>query len=433
MDAKQPDEFRVQYEKSHNEAQMSISVGGTLFESTIAPVLHLGDPYADFWMSYLAGSQISFPRADRELRIADLFCGPGGFSQGFATGARALGYNVRHQLLVDVDKGALDVAAFNHKPRLALNMSTLDLVDFKYRTADELVEFAHTQLLTEQAKAVAGEVDVLIAGPPCQGHSTANKNRKNFDQRNLLYLTVPALAIAWNVPTVVIENVPAVRASQQGVVQTTYRLLKHYGYSVCEGVLNAADIGWPQSRRRYFLIATKDRCLAPDVKSYINPIGRRSALPLSAAIGDLLDSAGLDFMTEEPMLSADNRRRIEILHNSESHDLPQEHRNAKAQVDGTTYQSVYGKMYWDRPAQTLTTGFMTPGRGRYVHPLRKRTLLPREAARLQGFPDQYRFDAFGEIPLRTSLARWIGDAVPTPLGFAAALIALAGGRSGAGP
>jgi len=96
--------------------------------------------------------------------------------------------------------------------------------------------------------------------------------------------------------------------------------------------------------------------------------------------------------------------------------------------DGTTYDSVYGRMYADRPAPTITTGFMSPGRGRFIHPTEPRTLTAREAARLQGFPDTYRFVLNPESPpTRYKLAKWIGDAVPMPLGYVAALSAI--GRS----
>ena len=94
----------------------------------------------------------------------------------------------------------------------------------------------------------------------------------------------------------------------------------------------------------------------------------------------------------------------------------------------TTYTGVYGRMDPDRPAGTITTGFMTPGRGRYVHPTQKRTINPREAARLQGFPDNYRFTIEGNPPTSQLLTKWIGDAVPLPLGYGAALAALAPGH-----
>lgn len=79
----------------------------------------------------------------------------------------------------------------------------------------------------------------------------------------------------------------------------------------------------------------------------------------------------------------------------------------------------------NEPAPTITTGFTTPGRGRHVHPTERRTLTPREAATLQGFPLNYRFiTEKGSLPTRTQLAKWIGNAVPMPLGYAAALSAL---------
>ena len=94
--------------------------------------------------------------------------------------------------------------------------------------------------------------------------------------------------------------------------------------------------------------------------------------------------------------------------------------------DGTSYTSVYGRMRPGEPAPTITTGFTTPGRGRFVHPAERRTLTPREAALIQGFPLDYRFiTEAGPPPSRSQLAKWIGDAVPMPLGYAAALSALA--------
>ena len=79
----------------------------------------------------------------------------------------------------------------------------------------------------------------------------------------------------------------------------------------------------------------------------------------------------------------------------------------------------YGRMDPDKPAPTLTTGYATPGRGRFIHPTKPRTLLPREAARIQGFPDWFSFQAGDEQPPRASLNTWLGNAVPSILGFVA--------------
>lgn len=124
-------------------------------------------------------------------------------------------------------------------------------------------------------------------------------------------------------------------------------------------------------------------------------------------------------------LTDENRRRIRWLFDNDEHDLAL-HERPKCHQDGTSYNSVYGRMYADRPAPTITTGFMTPGRGRFVHPSEPRTLKPAEAARLQGFPDTYCFRPEPQRPAtRSQLAKWIGDAVAMPLGYAAAISALA--------
>jgi DNA (cytosine-5)-methyltransferase 1 len=82
-------------------------------------------------------------------------------------------------------------------------------------------------------------------------------------------------------------------------------------------------------------------------------------------------------------------------------------------------------MKWDEPAPTITGGFQTPGRGRFIHPKRKRVLTPHEASRIQGFPDWFDFiSPLAEGPTRTMLGKWIGDAVPSILGAAAVLSAI---------
>jgi DNA (cytosine-5)-methyltransferase 1 len=130
-------------------------------------------------------------------------------------------------------------------------------------------------------------------------------------------------------------------------------------------------------------------------------------------------------MDTTPTFSEENLQRIDYLFDNDLYDLPDNVRPA-CHRDGTTYKSVYGRLRWDRPAQTITTGFLTPGRGRFIHPLRRRVVTPREAARLQFFPDSFAF-VFpdSEEPSRDVLAKWIGDAVPPLLGYAAAIGAIA--------
>jgi DNA (cytosine-5)-methyltransferase 1 len=119
-------------------------------------------------------------------------------------------------------------------------------------------------------------------------------------------------------------------------------------------------------------------------------------------------------------LSEDNRSRIEYLFKHKLHELPNQER-PDCHKDGHTYPSVYGRMYANKPAQTITTGFLTPGRGRYIHPFMPRVITPREAARIQAFPDSFQFVVNGCEPARNALTKWIGDAVPPLLGYAATL------------
>ena len=90
-----------------------------------------------------------------------------------------------------------------------------------------------------------------------------------------------------------------------------------------------------------------------------------------------------------------------------------------------TYTDVYGRMFPNEPSQTITTGFLSPGRGRYIHPVLPRGLTLREGARLQSFPDDYQWLRRGKELRRNPLAALIGDAVPPQLGFTVGLMGLA--------
>ena len=87
---------------------------------------------------------------------------------------------------------------------------------------------------------------------------------------------------------------------------------------------------------------------------------------------------------------------------------------------------MYGRIYSDKPANTLTTGFLSPGRGRFIHPTEPRGLTPHEAARLQGFPDDFKFETEPDKNLtgNNHYSKVIGDAVPPPLGFVPTLAAI---------
>jgi len=386
---------------------------------------------ADFkseWGPFIRDSR---PPADRTLpvkRFVDLFASVGGLSLGASLAMAKDGYRGIPLLAADVDESALAVYSRNLRPREVVGRSVAGMVDFRVSGAGSDARFSYEPVVTdERLSALNGSIDVLLAGPPCQGHSSLNNHSRHDDPKNLLYLTVPAVAVATGAKHVVIENVPNVVADRRGVVQTTITLLRDAGYQIEAGVLAADKFGWPQTRRRFFLVASKDSSPAP----FADVVGAYSA-PATAVgwlLGDLItsaDSETADIMNAVPSLSAENRARVDYLFDNDIHDLPNSER-PDCHKDGTTYSSSYGRMHWELPAPTITGGFLSPGRGRFVHPKLRRVLTPREAARVQGFPDWFDFIVDeSRPPSRSQLTRWIGNAVPTILGRAAVSAALEG-------
>ena len=340
---------------------------------------------------------------------------------GVAQLAAEFGTRVITELVVDEDTEATAVYAANHDARIRCTKSVSSLIDYRVRgqACDAAFVYQPEILDPHLAEAVHG-IDLVMAGPPCQGHSNLNNRTRRVDRRNTLYLTVPAFAVACGARMAIIENVPEVELDDNRVVETALQLFKSAGYKVTCGTLRADAMGWPQTRRRSFLTARRDTAPIPlvDIADVLQDHEPRT---LEWVIGDLVDLHSDEIMDRTSEMSTENRERIDWLFENNEYDLPDPYRPLSHR-NGTTYRAVYGRMHMDRPAPTITTGFMTPGRGRYIHPTRRRTLTPREAARIQGFPDKYRFVTDPrKPPTRSKLAKWIGDAVPMPLGYGAAL------------
>jgi DNA (cytosine-5)-methyltransferase 1 len=206
---------------------------------------------------------------------------------------------------------------------------------------------------------------------------------------------------------VLIENVPSVIHDRGNVVHDSIAQLRQAGYYVKTTIVNASEIGLPQRRRRHLLIASRKPF---DPEAALSRYRVDRPVSVGEYISDLVDEADREsevFRSSSTMM-ADNRRRVLWLFRHEKFDLPDRLRPI-CHRDGHSYLSMYGRMRWDQPAQTITSGFGCMGQGRFVHPLRPRTLTPHEAARLQGFPD---FFSFHDVSKRTSLQRIIGNAVP---------------------
>lgn len=391
------------------------------------------DPLGAWWRACLRGGVPEpvppLESRPKPLRVLDLFSGVGGLVVGVRQLAAEAGRRVICELAVDTDADALAVHTLNHRTRRVSSESVTSLVDYRVRDSGSSARFVYPPaLLDDRLLNACQGIDLVSAGPPCQGHSNLNNHSRRSDPRNLLYLTVPAFAVACSARAVVIENVISVVRDEAQVVQTTRALLESCGYSVTEGVLAADAMGWPQTRKRHFLVARQ----ANDGKgSAPIPIeAMQSALADSPPRSVLWAIGGRERLSPDPTMHLEseltplNRDRIQWLFENDQHDLALGER-PDCHQDGTSYGAVYGRMHAAKPAPTITTGYMTPGRGRFVHPTEQRTITPAEAARLQGFPNSYCFSPALDRPAtRSQLAKWIGDAVAMPLGYAAAASAL---------
>lgn len=405
-----------------------LNIGGRTFASRIEDVSHLDDgasPWSKWWRSYLRGAR---PVLDRlpigNLSIVDLFCGCGGLTLGAQEAARAVGLRPWVRLAVDTDKEALAVYAANFGPERTLHADTGSLVDFQIVGWAEEARFAYPpELLDRALQAARGCVDLVVAGPPCEGHSNLNNRTRRADPRNLLYLDALAIGIAIDARAIVIENVPDIVNDRSRVAETAIALLEKCGYDTTQGVLASDALGWAQTRRRFFLVGSQSG--VSDLE-YVARSLAKEPTTVRWAIEDLADVTEDPLMDSVPALSAENRLRIDYLFDNDLYDLP-DHMRPACHRNGHTYPSVYGRLRWDFPAGTITTGFVTPGRGRFIHPSRRRPLTPREAARLQGFPDWFEFRVgHAAVPKKNALAKWIGDSVPPILGYAGVLSALWG-------
>ena len=381
-----------------------------------APLAH------QWWQHVLRGTRPAVKRIG-EINTLDLFCGIGGLSLGAANAIDAVG--MRHAPIgaIDLDGEALTVYNSNFGPATFFQSSVASFIDYHVYGRGETGEFAYPpEIIDERLSSHIDKVDLVLAGPPCQGHSNLNNHTRRSDPRNMLYVCTAAIVVALRARMAVIENVPDVLNDRTDVVGTARKVLRDANYHVSDAVLNAADLGGAQTRKRHFLVATRNPHVT--VAEAARTL-KRPAMTLREVISDLEEIKQESFMDEVPVLSAENQARIEYLFDHKLYDLPNKVR-PDCHKNGHTYGSVYGRMHWDKPSQTITTGFATPGRGRYIHPSQRRVITPREAARIQGFPDSFAFLLKDHVPSRILLNKWIGDAVPSSLGYLAVLAALSG-------
>ena len=357
----------------------------------------------------------------REIRTLDLFAGAGGLSQGFK----------------DAKLGFEPAFAVEHDPAAAATFKR----NFKCEVFDRDIEDG-----PDYGKP--GDYEVIVGGPPCQGFSPLGRDRDDVSRAKLNGLWRHYLdAVRYLQPKAfVIENVPEFQKSSQFA-----ELLKLFesdpvlqGYAKWHGVLNAADYGVPQTRRRGILVAVLDwrgegRDLpGPPAQTHFQD---RAHGPQWRTVKDAFKGLPEDVTGTEPRdlprgrqdlhfgrtPTEKSKRRFEVIGPGENRFALMEYDKLEGltgddaltpacwanKPTGTT--DVMGRLWWDRPSVTIRTEFFKPEKGRYLHPSANRVISHREAARIQSFPDSFYFEG-----TKIQIARQIGNAVPPLLGRAIA-------------
>lgn len=341
-----------------------------------------------------------------KAQVLDLFSGCGGMSLGFAALGQVDG-NFQLVGAVDVDAASLATYRTNFKvPSLQRDVRQL---------ASE--RGALPRLIKNLPDYDESRPLVLIGCAPCQGFSTHAKKRWSVgaDGRNDLVRSFAEVAVALSPACVVMENVPELITGRYSHHFEVFReVMEDAGYTVKWEVHNAAEFGVPQARMRSIVIAMP----RPDFSLPEALIGPSQFRSVRQAIGDLpATTAGAAHALDRLHRSASHRASTLEVIRAVPHDGGSRPKGVGPacldKVQG--FSDVYGRLYWDRPAITLTHYARNPASGRYTHPEQDRGLTMREAARLQSFPDTFLFDGkFDDV------FRQIGEAVPPLLAIAVA-------------
>jgi len=347
------------------------------------------------------------------LRLGDFFSGCGGMTLGTVEAGRRSGFRIVPSLAVDMLEAAGLVYATNFPGVDVLHDDITLHVDGPLDAQQPTR--AERQLLDR-----TGPLDIIVGGPPCQGHSDLNNHTRREDGRNDLYLRMARAVLLYRPYLAVIENVQTVTRSSTNVVTRTREVLGLAGYRTKEIVARGHHMGLPQRRVRHFTIAQREDLTEP---TFLLP--QRGERSVMTAIGDL--SVGTTLFETPSTHQRQNVERIAWLfgagwtleeahadYNEGSVKHPQafnlvNHRRPRCHQNGHNYPAVYGRMRPNEAAPTITRGFGSTGQGRFVHPMEPRTLTPHEAARVQTVPD---FFSFEPVTARGDLHTLIGNAVP---------------------
>jgi DNA (cytosine-5)-methyltransferase 1 len=340
----------------------------------------------------------------------DLFSGCGGLT----TGLKLAGFRVL--AAIEREAGALEAYAANHP-------------DVPHVYKQDIREVTGRRVL-DDLKLEPGDLDLLAGCPPCQGFSrmrTLNRGEAVEDPRNDLVREYLRLVRELLPRALMFENVPGLANDPR--YQELLQAIRDLGYDAKYEIHNAADFGVPQRRRRLILLAARGAQVEMPEK-----LPAEDRPTVRSVIAELLKPGE----SGDPAHDVTELRhpRIEELIRLVPHDGGSRgdlgpDRVLACHVKCEGFYDVYGRMHWDEVSPTITSGFVNPSKGRFLHPEQDRCVTPREAALLQTFPPDYEFPMKrGKYPVATM----IGNAFPPELARRHALaIVEALGISGACP
>jgi DNA (cytosine-5)-methyltransferase 1 len=339
----------------------------------------------------------------------DLFAGCGGMTRGFVESSR-----FTPVCAVESDPDAAET--------YALNFGDAHLEPFPIQ---EIEDFPHA--------------DVVIGGPPCQGFSPLNRERHGVESRRLWKEYLRALDAAEPV-VFVMENVPQLLESDE--YERFKRAANDREFLVEARVLNLADYGVPQRRRRAIAIGTRLPEVSWPTETHCNPDtlddGRLPWTTFAEAVHGLSRKPDGKRWHRDRKPWPETIRRYEAVPPDGGNRFEMEKALDRAGLGHlvppcwrnhrTGSYDVFGRLWWNRPATTIRTEFYKPEKGRYLHPAEHRAITVREAARLMSFPDDH---VLPEHQTMTAIARQIGNAVPPLLALRVAETIAAALDSGA--
>lgn len=333
------------------------------------------------------------------FRAIDLFAGGGGLTVGL----KRAGFNVISA--VEIEQHAFSTYKANHPEVQAYKQ------DIRTITGKSLLK-------TSQS----GKINLLSGCPPCQGFSSLTSKYRRNDPRNELVSEMSRLVEEIKPSAVMMENVPGLSQKGNLLFEDFILKLKNLGYIVNWSVLQVADYGVPQNRRRLVLLAGLGFSISLPKRTH-SRTGGKGLLPwrtLRDAIGEMPEPIKMNEANKNGgpqkfnwhvvrVLSDQNIKRLEAstpgLSRTQLDDSlrPPCHRGRES-----GFSNVYGRMSWDQVPVTMTGGCTTLSKGRFGHPEKNRTISVREAALIQTFPQDYIIDT----PFMDYACNIIGNALP---------------------